>query len=283
MALEEVSSVKMYDGFQKVFSHESQETKTKMNFGIYLPKQIEEGPCPVVYYLSGLTCTEQNFVTKANAQKYASEYGIVVVAPDTSPRGAGVEGEEESWDFGTGAGFYVDATAAPWATNYRMYSYVTKELPAIVKINFKVNEHASIMGHSMGGHGALICFLKNPGMYQSVSAFAPICNPVNCPWGQKAFAGYLGPDQEAWRDYDASEILKKNKITVKSRILCDQGTDDGFLPKGQLLPGNFVDACAAAGVPLDMRMQSGYDHSYYFIATFMEDHMKHHAKALNRA
>jgi len=282
MALEQVSCVKMFDGFQKVYSHVSSETKTKMTFGVFLPSQSEKGPCPVVYYLSGLTCTEQNFVTKANAQKYASEYGIVVVAPDTSPRGAGIEGEDESWDFGTGAGFYVDATAAPWATNYRMYSYVTKELPAIVNSNFNVSGLASIMGHSMGGHGALISFLKNPGMYESVSAFAPICNPVNCPWGHKAFGGYLGSDQEAWKDWDATELLKRGKLVVKSRILCDQGTDDGFLPKGQLLPGNFVDACAVAGVPLDMRMQSGYDHSYYFIATFMEDHFKHHAKALKR-
>lgn len=280
--LAEVSSVKMFDGLQKVFSHQSRETKTKMTFGIYLPPQCQEGPCPVVYYLSGLTCTEQNFVTKANAQRYAAELGVVIVAPDTSPRGAGVEGEDESWDFGTGAGFYVDATQEPWKENYRMYSYITKELPEIVKTNFNVNGLASIMGHSMGGHGALICFLKNLGMYESVSAFAPICNPINCPWGQKAFSGYLGSDQETWKEYDASEILKNAKLSVKSRILCDQGTDDGFLPKGQLMPGNLVDACAQAGVPLDMRMQSGYDHSYYFIATFMEDHMRHHAKALRK-
>jgi len=280
MALEQVSSVKMYDGYQKVFCHESKETKTKMTFGIYLPPQVAEGPCPVIYFLSGLTCTEQNFVTKANAQRYASQMGVVLVAPDTSPRGAGVEGEDENWDFGTGAGFYVDATEQPWSNNYRMYSYVTEELPKLVKSNFNVTDAASIMGHSMGGHGALICFLKNPGMYRSVSAFAPICNPVNCPWGLKAFSGYLGPDKSSWAQYDASELLKAGPATVRHRILVDQGTDDGFLPKGQLLPGNLVDACAAAGVPLDMRMQSGYDHSYYFIATFMEDHIAHHAKAL---
>lgn len=282
MALEEVSSVKMFNGFQKVFSHPSQETKTKMTFGIYLPPHVEKGPCPVVYYLSGLTCTEQNFVTKANCQNYASQLGLVVVAPDTSPRGAGIEGEDESWDFGTGAGFYVDATDPKWASHYRMFSYITKELPALVAANFNVNPgKASIMGHSMGGHGALVAFLKKPGMYKSVSAFAPICNPVNCPWGQKAFAGYLGSDTESWKAYDACELLKVNTQKIDSRILVDQGTADGFLPKAQLLPESLVTACGVAGVALDMRMQSGYDHSYFFIATFMEEHMRHHANALS--
>merc|ERR1711887_80098 len=187
MSLEEVSCVKMFDGFQKVFSHASKETKTKMTFGIYLPKQVKDGPCPVVYFLSGLTCTEQNFVTKANAQLYASQYGIVIVAPDTSPRGAGIEGEDDSWDFGTGAGFYVDATKAPFDKNYKMYSYVTKELPELLKANFSNLDmsRVSITGHSMGGHGALTLFLKNPGMYKSCSAFAPIVNPLECPWGDK--------------------------------------------------------------------------------------------------
>eukprot|EP00105_Crassostrea_gigas_P022571 XP_011442135.1 PREDICTED: S-formylglutathione hydrolase [Crassostrea gigas] len=280
MALTEVSSNKMFGGYQKVFSHESKEVKCTMKFGIFLPPQAENGKCPILYWLSGLTCTEQNFVTKAGAQRVAAELGFVVVAPDTSPRGCNIEGEEDGWDFGTGAGFYVNATQEKWKTNYRMYSYVTEELPALINANFPVlGDKQGIFGHSMGGHGALICALKNPGKYLSVSAFAPICNPVNCPWGKKAFSGYLGDNQEDWKEYDACCLVKKyNGPPLK--ILVDQGKADNFLPAGQLLPDNFVTACAEAKMELVMRMQEGYDHSYYFMATFIEDHVRHHAKFL---
>nr|XP_032830922.1 S-formylglutathione hydrolase isoform X1 [Petromyzon marinus] len=281
MALVEISSNRIFEGYQKVFEHESLELKCKMRFGIYLPPKAETHKCPVLYWLSGLTCTEQNFVTKAGVQRLASEHGLIVVAPDTSPRGCNVEGEDESWDFGSGAGFYVDATRDPWSQHYRMYSYVTRELPKLVKESFSADaEKQSIFGHSMGGHGALVCALRNPGMYRSVSAFAPICNPVECPWGQKAFAGYLGEDREAWKAYDAT-LLMSAYSGPPLDILVDQGKDDQFLSAGQLLPDNFLAACTQAKVPAVFRLQEGYDHSYYFIATFMDDHVLHHAKYLN--
>ncbi|XP_078734861.1 S-formylglutathione hydrolase [Lampetra fluviatilis] len=281
MALVEISSNRIFEGYQKVFEHESSELKCKMRFGVYLPPKAETHKCPVLYWLSGLTCTEQNFVTKAGVQRLASEHGLIVVAPDTSPRGCNVEGEDESWDFGSGAGFYVDATRDPWSQHYRMYSYVTCELPKLVKESFSADaEKQSIFGHSMGGHGALVCALRNPGMYRSVSAFAPICNPVECPWGQKAFAGYLGEDREAWKAYDAT-LLVSTYSGPPLDILVDQGKDDQFLSAGQLLPDNFLAACTQAKVPAVFRLQEGYDHSYYFIATFMDDHVLHHAKYLN--
>ncbi|XP_061431274.1 S-formylglutathione hydrolase [Lethenteron reissneri] len=281
MALVEISSNRIFEGYQKVFEHESSELKCKMRFGVYLPPKAETHKCPVLYWLSGLTCTEQNFVTKAGVQRLASEHGLIVVAPDTSPRGCNVEGEDESWDFGSGAGFYVDATRDPWSQHYRMYSYVTRELPKLVKESFSADaEKQSIFGHSMGGHGALVCALRNPGMYRSVSAFAPICNPVECPWGQKAFAGYLGEDREAWKAYDAT-LLVSGYSGPPLDILVDQGKDDQFLSAGQLLPDNFLAACTQAKVPAVFRLQEGYDHSYYFIATFMDDHVLHHAKYLN--
>lgn len=280
MAVTEVSSNKMFDGFQKVFSHESTECKCTMKFGIYLPPQADSKKCPVLYWLSGLTCTDQNFVTKAGAQKYAAKNGIIVVAPDTSPRDCKIAGEDDSYDFGSGAGFYVNATKDPWKTNYRMYAYVTQELPALINSNFPVDVgRQSISGHSMGGHGALICALKNPGQYKSVSAFAPICNPMNCPWGVKAFTGYLGEDKEAWKEYDATCLVKKYSGPPLD-ILIDQGKADNFLAPGQLLPDNFVAACTESKTPVTLRMQEGYDHSYYFMATFIEDHITHHAKYL---
>ncbi|XP_043927520.1 S-formylglutathione hydrolase [Protopterus annectens] len=281
MALTEVSSNKCFEGFQKVFEHDSNELKCKMRFAIYLPPKVEVGKCPVLYWLSGLTCTEQNFITKAGFQQAASEHGIIVVAPDTSPRGCNIEGEDDSWDFGTGAGFYVDATEENWRINYRMYSYVTEELPRLINANFPADsERASIFGHSMGGHGALICALRNPGKYKSVSAFAPICNPVQCPWGKKAFSGYLGPDQTKWEAYDATCLVKKYS-GPQLDILIDQGKDDQFLAAGQLLPDNFIAACTEKKISVVFRLQEGYDHSYYFIVTFINDHMKHHAKYLN--
>jgi S-formylglutathione hydrolase len=281
MALTKVSSNKIFGGFQQVFSHDSSELGCKMNFGIYLPPQAESTKVPVIYWLSGLTCTEQNFVTKSGMQQYATKHGLIVVAPDTSPRGCNIEGEDDSWDFGTGAGFYVDATEEKWKKNYRMYSYVTSELPQLIQANFPAErDKQSIMGHSMGGHGALICYLKNPGLYRSVSAFSPICNPIECPWGQKAFLGYLGSNKSSWEEYDACALTSSFNGPL-SDILIDQGGDDEFLHKGQLLPNNFVTKCADAKVPVMLRMQEGYDHSYYFIASFIGDHFTHHARYLN--
>lgn len=280
MALTEVSKNKVFGGWQKIYSHESQELGCKMNFGIYLPPQSENGKVPVIYYLSGLTCTEQNFVTKAGSQQLAAEHGVIVVAADTSPRGCNIEGEDDGWDFGTGAGFYVDATEDKWKKHYRMYSYVTKELPQLIQANFSADRlRQSIMGHSMGGHGALISFLKNPGLYRTVSAFSPICHPVDCPWGQKAFLGYLGSNKAAWEEYDAFCLTKKYQGPVPD-ILIDQGKDDQFWHQQQLLPEKFVAACAEAKLPVVLRMQEGYDHSYYFIATFLPDHFAHHARHL---
>ena len=265
-----------------MFEHTSDVLKCTMKFAIFLPSKSNSAKVPVLYWLSGLTCSEQNFITKAGAQRYAEEYGIAIVAPDTSPRGCNIEGEEESWDFGTGAGFYINATQEKWKTNYNMYSYITEELPSLINSNFPVlSDRQSISGHSMGGHGALICALKNPGMYKSVSAFAPICNPINCPWGKKAFSGYLGGDREGWKRWDACELLKTYNGPPFSYILIDQGKDDTFLTEKQLLPENFVDSCRGAGMQVVLRMQEGYDHSYYFVASFIGDHIKYHAESLN--
>ena len=271
-----------FDGTVEFYSHESTTCNGTMNFAVFVPPQAQNGPIPVLYYLSGLTCTEENFTTKAGAQRYAAEHGIMLVAPDTSPRGSGIPGEDDDWDFGTGAGFYVNATQAPWSSHYRMYSYVVNELPELIAANFSVKrDRTGIFGHSMGGHGALICALKNPDQYQSVSAFAPIAAPMQCPWGQKAFSNYLGDDQTQWRAYDATELVKTAAQPI-SPILIDQGGADSFLEQGQLLPDVFEQACKQAGQPLTLRMQPGYDHSYYFIATFMADHLRHHAAILCR-
>lgn len=280
--INEISCSKVFGGWQKVYFHESSELQCKMNFGIFLPPQIEKGSVPVIYWLSGLTCTEANFIQKAGAQKYASEHGIALVAPDTSPRNLNIPGEDDDWDFGSGAGFYVDATIEPWKKNYRMYSYITKELPALINDKFPVLPHKqSIMGHSMGGHGALICALKNPGLYETVSAFAPISNPILCPWGQKAFAGYFGGTETnaEWKEWDATELAKKYNGFPLS-ILIDQGKEDKFLKDGQLLPQNFLTVAKDAKLSLTLRFQEGYDHSYFFISTFIEDHIKHHIKYL---
>jgi len=249
-----------------------------MKFAVYLPPRAKSESVPVLYFLSGLTCTEENFITKAGAQQFAAKYGVVLVAPDTSPRGSGIPGENDDWDFGTGAGFYVDATHEPWSQHYRMYSYITRELPALVAEYFPVrSDRQGIFGHSMGGHGALVCALRNPDQYRSVSAFAPIVAPIRAPWGQKAFNGYLGSDQETWKAYDATELVLTQPF--KHPILIDQGTADQFLEK-QLMPDVFQQACEKAGQSLILRMQEGYDHSYYFISTFVEDHIRHHAEAL---
>ncbi|KAI4464537.1 s-formylglutathione hydrolase [Holotrichia oblita] len=280
--LTEVSSNKIFGGYQKVFSHNSKLLGCTMNFGVYLPPQAEENKVPVIYWLSGLTCSEANFIQKAGAQRYASEHGVILVAPDTSPRGLNIPGDSDSWDFGVAAGFYVDATQKPWSNNYKMYSYITKELLEAVNKNFPVAEgKQSIMGHSMGGHGALICALKNPGLFKSVSTFAPISNPIKCPWGQKAFTGYLGPQESGnWADWDATELVKKYNGPPLI-ILIDQGTSDKFYRERQLLPENLLAACKQSNVPVILKLRDNYDHSYFYIATFIGEHLEYHVTQLN--
>jgi S-formylglutathione hydrolase len=274
-----VSEYACFGGTVGFYSHRSEACNGEMKFAVYQPPQAKSGPVPVLYFLSGLTCTEETFMVKAGAQRFAAEYGLMLVVPDTSPRNTGIAGEDDDWDFGTGAGFYVDATVEPWKAHYRMYSYVVDELPALIARHFPAQaERQGIFGHSMGGHGALICALKNRDRYLSVSAFAPIAAPMRCAWGQKAFTNYLGSDKESWRAYDASELVLTAQYNRP--ILIDQGTADQFLSKQQLLPEVFEQACAKAGQQLTRRMQEGYDHSYYFIATFVEDHIRHHATAL---
>ncbi len=268
-----------FGGTVAYYSHASVTCNCEMNFAVYVPPQAKTQPVPILYYLSGLTCTEENFTVKAGAQKYASAYGIMLVAPDTSPRNLGIPGADEDWDIGSGASFYVDATVNPWQQHYQMYSYVTQELPELIAANFNVlPEKQSVFGHSMGGHGALICALKNPNKYLSVSAFAPIAAPMNCPWGKKAFTTYLGGDRSTWQQYDASELVKQTQLDYP--ILIDQGTADNFYHQKQLLPETFESACKQAGQALNLRFQEGYDHSYFTISTFIEDHIRHHAKVL---
>eukprot|EP00761_Pharyngomonas_kirbyi_P012889 gb/GECH01012916.1/.p1 GENE.gb/GECH01012916.1/~~gb/GECH01012916.1/.p1 ORF type:complete len:285 (+),score=68.30 gb/GECH01012916.1/:1-855(+) len=278
-----VGENKCFGGYVRRYEHQSSVTRCKMTFSVYIPpKNKDDQKFPILYYLSGLTCTDQNFITKSGAQQYAAKHGIILIAPDTSPRGIEIEGEDDSYDFGTGAGFYVDATEEKWRSHYNMYSYVVEELPSVIKdlLPEADPDRVSITGHSMGGHGALICFLKNPNLYKSVSAFAPICNPINCDWGKKAFSGYLGSNQESWKAYDASELVQAYD-GPKTQILIDQGTADNFLSQKQLLPEAFEEACKKVNCPLDLRMQDGYDHSYYFISTFMGEHIEFHAKHLN--
>ena len=274
-----ISQSLCFGGVQSVYSHAAEETRCAMRFGLFLPPQATAGRVPVLYWLSGLTCTEENFVVKAGAQRVAAELGLAIVVPDTSPRGLGIPGEGDSYDFGLGAGFYVDATEAPWSAGYRMYSYVTKELPAYVEARFPVDpKRKGLFGHSMGGHGALIIALRNPAIYRSVSAFAPITSPMRCPWGEKALTGYLGDDHRRWRDYDATALLEDRGWTGPT-ILVDQGTSDPFRER-QLKPELLKDACERAGVGLDLRLRDGYDHSYFFIATYIEDHLRFHAREL---
>ena len=248
-----------------------------MRFAVYLPPQAETHKLPVLYWLSGLTCTEQNFITKAGAQRYAAEHGVILVAPDTSPRGDDVA-DAEGYDLGKGAGFYVNATQAPWAAHYRMYDYVASELPALIEANFPTDGARGISGHSMGGHGALIVALKNPGRYRSVSAFSPIVAPSQVPWGEKAFNAYLGEDREGWKAWDATALVAD--ASERLPLLVDQGAADEFLAN-QLKPELLQAACASAGHPLTLRLQPGYDHSYYFIESFIGEHIAHHAAALN--
>jgi len=278
MTLNLVSEHACFGGWMRFYSHESLECRTEMRFSVFVPPQAEKGKVPVLYYLAGLTCTEETFMVKAGAQRVAAELGLMLVAPDTSPRKARVPGDDANWDFGLGAGFYVDSTQEPWSQHYRMYSYVTKELPEIVQsLGSGLADRQGIFGHSMGGHGALVCALRNRDRYSSVSAFAPISAPMKCPWGLKAFSGYLGEDRNHWKQYDASELIRAQRYARP--ILIDQGARDKFLTE-QLKPDLFADAVRDSGSELHFRMHPGYDHGYYFIATFMEDHLRHHAKQL---
>ena len=274
-----------FGGAQRFYEHASREIGLPMKFSVYLPPKALMGEkVPAVLYLAGLTCTEETFMIKAGAQRLAAELGIALIAPDTSPRGANVPGESDAWDFGVGAGFYLDATQAPWAKHWRMESYLLSELLPLITDKLPIaGDRIGIFGHSMGGHGALTLALRHPGVFKSLSAFAPISNPVNCPWGQKAFAGYLGDDKTAWTKHDASELMSELKSApYPAGILIDQGMADKFLMEKQLLPEAFEAACAKANQPLKLRMQPGYDHGYYFIETFIEDHLRHHATQLSR-
>ncbi len=280
-ALELVSEHACFRGVQRYYQHASSTIGLPMRFSVFLPPQAQQGAVPAVMYLAGLTCTEETFMAKGGAQRVAAELGLALIAPDTSPRGAGVPGEAESWDFGVGAGFYLDATQAPWATHYRMESYVLDELLPLVGTSLPVDvDRLGLFGHSMGGHGALTLALRHPQRFQSLSAFAPICAPTQCPWGHKAFAGYLGEDRTTWAAHDASALMAQRSTPLFAQgILVDQGLADKFL-EAQLHPHLFEAACATAGQPLTLRRHAGYDHGYYFISTFMEDHLRHHAQGL---
>jgi len=266
-----------FGGTQRFLAHDSRECAAEMRLAVYEPPQAKHGRVPVLYYLAGLTCTEETFMIKAGAQRVAAELGLMLVAPDTSPR-VRLPGDDASWDFGLAAGFYVDATQAPWSAHYRMYSYVTRELPELIAAEFRADgSRQGIFGHSMGGHGALVCALRNPDRYRSLSAFAPIAAPMQCPWGRRAFSGYLGTDQTTWLDYDASVLVAQRPFHAS--ILVDQGTADKFLAE-QLNPEVFADACRGSGQAFELRMHAGYDHGYYFIQTFMEEHLRWHARQL---
>jgi S-formylglutathione hydrolase len=268
-----------FGGRQLRYQHRSRVLDCDMTFSVYLPPQAEQGDVPVVYWLSGLTCSDENFVIKAGAQRYAAELGLALVMPDTSPRGDGVPDDPDgAYDFGLGAGFYVNATQEPWRAHYRMYEYITDELPVVIEREFPVDgKRVGISGHSMGGHGALTIALKNPGRFHSVSAFAPICSPMNCPWGEKALTGYLGSDRDFWREYDTIELLPMARERLP--ILIDQGSADDFLAE-QLKTELLEQACASTDYPMTIRMQEGYDHSYFFIASFIGDHLAFHAGCL---
>jgi len=280
--VERIAKTRSFGGYIERHKHRSNVTNCDMTFGIYLPPQAQEKPVPVLYWLSGLTCTDENFMQKAGAQRLAAELGIAIVCPDTSPRGTDLPGEHESYDFGSGAGFYLNATQAPWNQYYRMYDYVVEELPTLIQQHFPVTDKCSISGHSMGGHGALTIALKNPQCYQSVSAFAPIAHPTNCPWGKKVFAQYLGDDESQWQQYDATLLVSQMAAQAgnnKMPLFIDQGDADDFLAE-QLKPEALSAACEKSDHPLTLRMQKDYDHSYFFIASFIEDHLRYHAKYL---
>ena len=280
-AFKTLSSHRCFGGTQSFHEHASARIGLPMRFSVFMPPQAANGPVPAVIYLAGLTCNEETFMVKAGAQRLAAELGIALVAPDTSPRGANVPGESESWDFGVGAGFYLDATEAPWATHWRMESYLIGELLPLLGTAFPIDpQRIGLTGHSMGGHGALTLALRHPGLFKSLSAFAPICAPTRCPWGEKAFTGYLGADRTCWIEHDATVLMENQPVApYPAGILVDQGLGDKFLAE-QLHPHLFEAACHAIGQPLTLRRHEGYDHGYYFIQSFMADHLVHHAQAL---
>ncbi|HRD65857.1 MAG TPA: S-formylglutathione hydrolase [Candidatus Competibacter sp.] len=272
--MEHIESIKEFGGWLNRYRHRSSACNCDMTFSVYLPPAAAKEKVPAVYWLSGLTCTDDNFRVKAGAQRYAAELGLALIIPDTSPRGAEVPDVPERYDLGQGAGFYVNATQEPWARHYRMYEYVTRELPALVEANLPLTDARSIAGHSMGGHGALICALKEPDRYRSVSAFAPICHPMACSWGQGCFKAYLGSNREDWVAYDTVRLIEEGTSAIP--LLIDQGTADEFLAQ-QLHPTSLERICAARNFPLTLRWQEGYDHSYHFIATFIGEHLAYHA------
>lgn len=277
--LKEVSSNKCFGGVQTRYQHASTTLDCDMKFSVYLPPAVADGPVPVIYWLSGLTCTDENFVQKAGAQRIAAEHGVALIAPDTSPRGEHVQDEADSWDFGKGAGFYVNATERPWVHHYRMYDYVTSELPELINAHFPVRTgRSSVMGHSMGGHGALVVALRNTDQYASVSAFAPVVAPSQVPWGQKAFSMYLGENRDDWVDYDTVQLVAKAEYHLP--MLVDQGMADQFLEE-QLRPELLETACRDAEYPLTLKRREGYDHSYFYIATFIDEHIAFHARHLS--
>nr|WP_200843985.1 S-formylglutathione hydrolase [Pantoea sp. 18069] len=281
--MELLSAHAAFGGAQRFYRHASNEIGLAMKFSVYLPpKSVAGEKVPALVYLAGLTCTEETFMTKAGAQRLAAELGLALIAPDTSPRGANLPGEAESWDFGVGAGFYLDATTRPWGLHWRMESYLVEELLPLLGRKLPIDmERVGIFGHSMGGHGALTLALRHPGRFRSVSAFAPIANPTQCAWGRKAFTGYLGEDESTWAAHDASALMAaRTSAPYPAGILVDQGLADKFLIEKQLLPEAFEAACAQAGQPLTLRRQPGYDHGYYFIQTFIDDHLRHHAAQL---
>ncbi|PTB34526.1 S-formylglutathione hydrolase [Photobacterium phosphoreum] len=282
MPLENISCNKSAGGWHKQYTHRSEALNCDMRFAIYLPPQCAAGKkVPVIYWLSGLTCTDENFMQKAGAQRMAAELGVAIVAPDTSPRGEGVADDPQgAYDFGLGAGFYVNATEAPWNRHYQMYDYIVDELPTLIEAHFPVTNQRAITGHSMGAHGALMIALRNPERYSSASAFSPIANPMNSAWGQKAFTGYLGSNTKNWKQYDSSELMRIAETKIP--MLVDQGTHDNFYNDGQLRTETLVAAAEANSYPLEVRMQDGYDHSYYFMASFIDDHLRFHVENFNK-
>ncbi|MCP4178268.1 MAG: S-formylglutathione hydrolase [bacterium] len=278
--MDQIEKVKEFGGHLTRYTHDSSVCNCKMTFSVYLPPQAVEKKVPVLYWLSGLTCTDENASTKLGAQRFASKYGIAIIFPDTSPRGGDVPDVSGRYDLGQGAGFYVNSTQRTWTNNFQMYDYVTKELPELLEKNLPlIPEVKSISGHSMGGHGALICALKAPDSYKSASAFAPICNPVNCGWGKGCFAAYLGDDINDWKEYDATCLIQEG-VKLPYELLIDLGADDEFLEGGQLLPDNLLSACKKNGMNINYRMHDGYDHSFQFISTFIDEHIAYHAKHL---
>jgi S-formylglutathione hydrolase len=283
-ALETLAEYRCFGGTQGFYRHLSATVGLPMRFGVYRPAQASHGPVPVLFYLAGLTCTEETFFIKAGAQRLAAQLGLMLVSCDTSPRSTGIPGEADDWEFGSGAGFYLNATRAPWAQHFRMYDYVRDELTALVGEHFPARADGfGLFGHSMGGHGALVIGLRNPRMFRSVSAFAPICAPSRCPWGLKAFPRYLGEERASWQQYDAVELIRSAGGPILPEILVDQGMSDKFLQQGQLLPELLEQACRTHRQPLRLRRHEGYDHGYYFIASFIEDHLRFHAGALGAA